>query len=111
VDVTTPSPSQCAAGQRTQTERQIMSEKPLSPAISIRLMPDTLKIIAGSIVLRRLNRSEAIEHLIRQGLIASGSVGKAHKFLPRPGMGPRPGHKFTERTLLAEKKKLAKSKS
>jgi len=88
-----------------------MTETTLSPAISIRLMPDTLKIIAGSVVLRRLNRSEAIEHLIHRGLIAIGSVGKDHKFLPRPGMGPRPGHKFTERTLLAEKKKLAKSKS
>ena len=88
-----------------------MTEKTLSPAISIRLMPDTLKIIAGSVALRRLNRSEAIEHLIHQGLIAIGTVGKAHKFLERPGMGPKLGHKFTERTLLAQKKKLAKSKS
>jgi hypothetical protein len=91
--------------------KEIMTETTLSQAISIRLMPDTLKIIAGSVVLGRLNRSEAIEHLIHQGLIAIGTVGKAHKFLPRPGMGPKPGHKFTERTLLAEKKKLAKSKS
>jgi hypothetical protein len=88
-----------------------MTENPLSPAISIRMMPDTLKIIAGSIVLRRLNRSEAIEHLIRQGLIATGIVGKAHKFQERPGMGPKPGHKFPERTLVAQNKKLAKSKS
>jgi hypothetical protein len=66
-----------------------MTETTLSPAISIRLMPDTLKIIAGSIVLRQLNRSEAIEHLIHRGLIAIGSVRKAHKFLPRPGMGPK----------------------
>jgi hypothetical protein len=88
-----------------------MTETTLSLAISIRLMPDTLKIIAGSVVLRSLNRSEAIEHLIRQGLIAIGTVGRAHKFLPRPSMGPKPGHKFTERTLLAQKKKLAKSKS
>jgi len=88
-----------------------MTETTLSPAISIRLMPDTLKIIAGSVVLRRLNRSEAIEHLIRQGLIAKGIVARNHKFQQRPGMGPRPGHKFTERTLLAEKKKLATSKS
>jgi hypothetical protein len=87
-----------------------MTEKPLSPAISIRLMPDTLKIIAGSVVLRRMTRSEAIEHLIRQGLIAIGTVGKAHKFLPRPGMGPKLGHKFPERTLIAQRKKLAKSK-
>ena len=88
-----------------------MTETTLSPAISIRLMPDTLKMIAGSVALRRLNRSEAIEHLIRQGLIAIGSVGKSHKFLPRPGMGPRPGHKFPERTLRAQKKKLDNSKS
>jgi hypothetical protein len=88
-----------------------MTEKPLSPAISIRLMPDTLKIIAGSVALRRLNRSEAIEHLIHHGLIAIGAVGKTHKFLERPGMGPRPGHKFIERTLLAQRKKLGKSKS
>jgi hypothetical protein len=87
-----------------------MTEKPLSLAISIRLMPDTLKIIADSVVLRSLNRSEAIEHLIRQGLIAIGTVGKAHKFQPRPGMGPKLGHKFTERTLLAQRKKLGKSK-
>ena len=91
--------------------KEIMTEATLSPAISIRLMPDTLKIIAGSVVLRAMNRSEAIEHLIHQGLIAIGTVGKAHKFLERPGMGPKLGHKFTERTLLAEKKKLAKSKS
>ena len=88
-----------------------MTETTLSPAISIRLMPDTLKIIAGSVVLGRLNRSEAIEHLIRRGLIAIGTVGKAHKFQDRPGMGPKPGHKFPERTLLAQKKKFAKSKS
>jgi hypothetical protein len=88
-----------------------MTETSLSQAISIRLMPDTLKIIAGSVVLRSLNRSEAIEHLIRQGLIAIGTVGKAHKFQERPGMGPKPGHKFTERTLLAQKKKLDRSKS
>jgi hypothetical protein len=88
-----------------------MAETTLSPAISIRLMPDTVKIIAGSVVLRSLNRSEAIEHLIRQGLIAIGTVGKAHKFQERPGMGPKPGHKFTERTLLAQKKKLDRSKS
>jgi hypothetical protein len=88
-----------------------MAETTLSLAISIRLMPDTLKIIAGSVVLRRLNRSEAIEHLIRHGLIAIGAVGKAHKFLQRPGMGPRPGHKFPERSLIAKIKKLATSKS
>jgi hypothetical protein len=82
-----------------------------SPPISIRLMPDTLKLLAGSVVLRTLNRSEAIEHLIRQGLIASGIVAKNHKFQSRPGMGPRPGHKFPERTLIAQRKKLAKSKS
>ena len=88
-----------------------MPETTLSPAISIRLMPDTLKIIAGSVVLGKLNRSEAIEHLIRQGLIAIGTVGKAHKFQERPGMGPKLGHKFTERSLIAQRKKLAKSKS
>jgi hypothetical protein len=92
-------------------QKEPMAEKPLSPAISVRLMADTLKIIAGSVVLHRLNRSEAIEHLIRQGLIAIGAVGKMHKFQERPGMGPKPGHKFPERTLIAQKKKLAKSKS
>jgi hypothetical protein len=91
--------------------KEIMTEATLSLPISIRLMPDTLKIIAGSVVLRRLNRSEAIEHLIHRGLIAIGAVGKDHKFLPRPGMGPRPGHKFPERSLIAQRKKLAKSKS
>jgi hypothetical protein len=81
-----------------------------SPPISIRLMPDTLQLIAESVVLRRLNRSEAIEHLIRQGLIANGIVAKNHKFSPRPGMGPRPGHKFPERSLIAQRKKLFTSK-
>jgi hypothetical protein len=91
--------------------KEIMTETTLSLAISIRLMPDTLKIIAGSVALRRLNRSEAIEHLIRQGLIAKGIVAKTHKFQERPGMGPRPGHKFPERSLIAQRKTLAKSKS
>jgi hypothetical protein len=87
-----------------------MSELQAMP-ISIRLMTDTLTLLDTVGSKKNYSRAQAIEHLIHAGLIATGVVTRDHKFQQRPGMGPKPGHKFTERTLIAQKKRLAKSKS
>jgi hypothetical protein len=80
-------------------------------AISIRLMPDTLELVESYSKKHSYTRTQGIESLIHAGLVSIGQVCPNYRFQPRPGMGPKLGHKFTERTLLSKKKKLAKPKS
>jgi hypothetical protein len=87
-----------------------MSELQAMP-ISIRLMTETLTLLDLVGTDKNYSRVQAIEHLIHAVMIATGVVNRGHKFHERPGMGPKLGHKFTERTLIAQKKKLTKSKS
>ena len=80
-------------------------------AISVRLMPDTLELVESYSKKHSYTRTQGIESLIHAGLVSMGEVCPNYRFQQRPGMGPKPGHKFPERTLIAQNKKLAKSKS
>jgi len=88
-----------------------MSDQSHWYAISIRLMPGTLGLVESYSKKHSYTRTQGIESLIHAGLISIGEVCPNYRFQERPGMGPKLGHKFTERTLLAQRKKLAKSKS
>ena len=88
-----------------------MSDQSHWCAISIRLMPETMKLVESYSKKHSYTRTQGIESLVHAGLISIGEVCPNYKFQARPGMGPKLGHKFPERTLLAQKKKLARSKS
>ena len=88
-----------------------MSDQSHWYAISIRLMPETLGLVESYSKKHSYTRTQGIEFLIHAGLISIGEVCPNYRFQERPGMGPKLGHKFTQRTFLAEKKKLDTSKS